>query len=694
MPTDPMPPAPPARTLPATVLLWAGVAATVVGLGVERTWQHLPAPRFALHLVLAALVAGIAWGLSRWRGWPAALVAAALFAVVGVAYAGPLAVPAGALLAAAALGLGTWLVPESTPARAAVALLVGFGVIAALVGWLLPFPVHERWVHLAWLLGVCAWRREALRAAVAPAATALRAAVDAAPRAALFAVLVLGLASTGLWLPTLQFDDQAYHLALPWQLQREGVYRLDAQTSVWALAPWAGDVLHGLAQVLAGGEARAALNAAWLVLCARLLWALGDGLGLAPALRWLCVALFASQPLVAQFMGGMQTEAPGTAVLLAIALVVQRAPAAPDGATLRTCALLAGFALALKVSHLLLVAPCAVWLLARWRGRVPWKALPLAVLGALVLAGSSYAYAAWSTGNPVLPLFNGVFQSPFFAPVDFDDPRWHAGFDWRLPWRLAFATDRVFEGWPGAAGFAFLALGGATLLALAQRPLRALALVGLACALLPLSQLQYLRYAVPAFTLLIPVAVAAARQGAAPRVLAGLLVALAVLGVAFQANASWILRNGALKDLLVNGREAVIAGFAPERVLAAHQRDAADARARVTLFADPQRPFAAELAGRGLTVAWYDPMMSAAARDAEADESGARWRALFAAAGVTHVVWTPAAASPALRAAMAGATREREAGGFELARLPPATLPARTPSLLEQRDHSPLVWPR
>jgi hypothetical protein len=58
------------------------------------------------------------------------------------------------------------------------------------------------------------------------------------------------------------------------------------------------------------------------------------------------------------------------------------------------------------------------------------------------------------------------------------------------------------------------------------------------------------------------------------------------------------------------------------------------------------------------------------------------------------VVWSPATASPALRAALAGAMREREAGGFELARLPPSTLPARTPSLLEQRDYSPLVWPR
>jgi hypothetical protein len=446
--------------------------------------------------------------------------------------------------------------------------------------------------------------------------------------------------------------------------------------------------------VLAGSESRAALNAAWLLLCARLLWALGEGLALSPALRWLCVALFASQPLVAQFMGGMQTEAPGTAVLLAIALVVQRAPATPDGATLRTCALLAGFAIALKVSNVLLVAPCALWLLARWRGRAPWKALPLAVVLALVLAGSSYAYAWYFTGNPVLPLFNGLFQSPFFAPVDFDDARWHVGFDWRLPWRLAFATDRTYEGWPGAAGFVFLALGGATLWALALKPLRALALVGLACALLPLSQLQYLRYALPALTLLIPVAVAAARQGAAPRVLAGSLVALAVLGVAFQANASWILRNGALKDLLAHGPAAVVANFAPERVLAAHQRDAADARTRVTLYADPQRPFAAELAGRGITVAWYDPMMLAAWRDASADPSGAGWRTLFHAAGATHVVWSPATAPESLRAAMAGAVREREAGGFELARLPPSTLPARTPSLLEQRDYSPLVWPR
>lgn len=61
-----------------------------------------------------------------------------------------------------------------------------------------------------------------------------------------------------------------------------------------------------------------------------------------------------------------------------------------------------------------------------WLGAV--MALGLASTGLWLLTGAveggaSYALAAWSVGNPVLPLFNAVFQSPYFAPVNFSDAR-------------------------------------------------------------------------------------------------------------------------------------------------------------------------------------------------------------------------------------------------------------------------------
>ena len=101
-----------------------------------------------LLLFEAALVA-IAVQLSR-RGskhawWPVAL--AAMPALTGVVvYAGIGTVLAGVLLALAALALGTRLADGVR--SPAIALLVGVAVLAAVVGWLLPFPIHHRWAYL------------------------------------------------------------------------------------------------------------------------------------------------------------------------------------------------------------------------------------------------------------------------------------------------------------------------------------------------------------------------------------------------------------------------------------------------------------------------------------------------------------------------------------------------------------------
>src|SRR3546814_17109986 len=115
--------------------------------------------------------------------------------------------------------------------------------------------------------------------------------VTASPRAATCAVLLLGIASTGAWSPTLQYDDLAYHLGLPWQLMQHGRYGLDPSHQVWALAPWAGDTLQAVAQVVAREEARSALHVAWLAATAAGLWRLGALLCLHPAMRWATAAL-------------------------------------------------------------------------------------------------------------------------------------------------------------------------------------------------------------------------------------------------------------------------------------------------------------------------------------------------------------------------------------------------------------------
>src|SRR6185437_13715466 len=136
---------------------------------------------------------------------------------------------------------------------------------------------------------------------------------------------------------------------------------------------------------------------------------------------WLCclaVALYASLPLTVGAMTGMQTEGPTTALVAGIALLIQRS-SKPDRRQLLAFAVLFGLLLAMKVSNLMIAGPLGLWLLCLWRARLPWSTLPVALLLLLLVAGSSYTYGWLLTGNPVLPVFNAIFRSPYYTPTNF-----------------------------------------------------------------------------------------------------------------------------------------------------------------------------------------------------------------------------------------------------------------------------------
>lgn len=81
--------------------------------------------------------------------------------------------------------------------------------------------------------------------------------------------------------------------------------------------------------------------------------------------------------------------------------------------------LLAGFATGLKPSALVFSAATglAAILVANTRAwSVAWRALSSGLVG-LALGGGSHALMLWQAfGNPVFPLFNKIFQSPWFIP--------------------------------------------------------------------------------------------------------------------------------------------------------------------------------------------------------------------------------------------------------------------------------------
>ena len=553
-----------------SVLLWLGMGLCAAGLVANRMWHVLPFPRFFEHVLLALCALMAAWPLVRWRGWSWALALASLWLGGLAVFGGPMPVLAVAVLAATAVAIGSLLLPGL------IALPVGLGLIAGVLGWLLPVQIHYRAVYAVACTALISWRRAEVIATWRSARAQFEDAVGAFPKPAAAAMLLLGLASTGAWLPTMQFDDVVYHLGLPWQLQESAHYLPDPVVQVWALAPWAGDVLQGVAQVLAGGEARGALNGLWLAMAAATAFALAAALGGDARRRWWSVALLASLPLSMALAGGMQTELPAMAWLPALAWLVLRRSDLERTRVLLAGAVLFGVLCELKVTHGLVALPVLLWAAWRHRSDMPWRWLPASLLVVVAVGGSSYINAWWMTGNPVLPLMNTWFRSPFFALRDFDDARWHGGLDADVLWDLSFDTEHYFESFDGGFGFVLIALLGVWVLALRDRRTRGLAGTASVALLLPLLPMQYA--ALPATIARLAVACARGRLPRGADEARQRFWALCVLNLAFATNASWMLRTGALKQVVRDlGRDApTLQRYLPERVLAMHLRQPAN----------------------------------------------------------------------------------------------------------------------
>lgn len=686
---DARPPAPFRR--PGPLLALAGVLATVAGLIGHAVWRELPAERLLLSLVLMAIAWLIAWPLRRGLRCSAATAFALVWLLGLVAYCGPLPVLAVALLGAGAWAVGDALLPTTSPGRPALAVTLGLILIGMLTGWTLTWPIHHPATWAGLLLAAIALRRRALLIAARDAATRWRDTVAATPRAAAWAVMLLGVASVACWIPTLQSDDLGYHLNLPMQLMLHGRYAPDAEHQVWSYAPWAGDALHGIAFVLARQDAHGALNALWLVLIASMIGGpLATAMRTTALERWVGVATFAAFPPVVWMTAGMQTELASTAVLVALVALIL-APGSDVRVSdvratrgLFAVAILFAGLFALKLVHILAALPLLLFALWHHRAWIPWRWLPLAGVLCIALATSSHVHAWFATGNPVLPMFNHVFESPFFSREQFHDPRWHAGFGPDILWRISFDTARYVEGWPGGLGFGLIALAGLWLLRL-LRPMRggphpAFFVAVTACVLLPLLPMQYARYAWPGMLLLLALLCFGAEAMLGRRLFVWLFAGLCALNLAYQANASWLHHSAAVKRTIrsMASHDAVVGEYVPERVLI---RRIPDEDARAVLAADPARNVVAELAGRGRTTSLHDPSLAAEAEAAERDASGHAWATLFSRERIGWMLVNRVMASHALDAGLrrAGAQRVDTLHDVELWRMPAATTAEHTP---------------
>ena len=645
-------------------LVWIGPALIAIGFVTERMWRSWPAARSLETLSISVLALAVGFVASRLLRMTLATAIASIFAIAAIWFVGVLPILSVLLMSAAALSVGYAITGDRSQV---LPLIVGLSVISGTVGWLLPFPLHYRFVYFLLFLFLAAIQRRRLVALTSDFAHAWQSAARESPRLFAFAVLAVGLASTVCWLPTVQFDDLAYHLALPAQLFELHYYRMDVQSQVWALAPWSGDIVQAIAQILAGTESRGAVDALWLLLIAMLTWNLTIRLSAQPSARYFAVALVASQPLTASLVGGMQAELPATAVTLALALSVLQSERPPNFRDAATFAIIAGFLLALKTGFIAIVVPLAVWswCSTRWTPRLFVAGLIIM----LIVCGSSYMYATLITGDPFFPLFSDLFHAQYAANV-MNDSRWTAPVGASIPWGLTFHTDQFFEGWDGAAGFSMLGLIGAVIVALFARSTRWLAACGIFAFLAAISTVHYFRYAYPALILLVPATVVAFAAFAPTRVSMILFSSLIVLNLAYQSTANWTLHVGGVKHRLIHRNSvAETERYAPHRSLVRIARDHPEA---IVLFSSPEEPFVAEMAGRGFTVSHYDPELEHARILAESDLAGTSWRAIFERTNAQYaIVSRKDMDATALTRALSDAQMIREIGSDQLWQLPP-----------------------
>jgi hypothetical protein len=627
----------------AVVLFWAGIVLLAIGFASTRLWRSIPLEPTLLLGALAVgsvVAAGVVCKLVRCRFATAVLA----MWVIALAFFGGLASSLAVLLIViTAMAVGSCVVPTGSRGRAALSVLVGIALMVGVVGWTLPFEAgYLRAIYVVVSVGVIAWRSFDVAGMLRSAPPAWSSAVAAAPFSAGIAMVCAGVASTCAWLPTMQYDDLATHLALPSQLAHLGYYQMNVGSDVWAVTAWASDVLQGIAWVIAGAESRGVVDTLWLVLSGVLLWRLCEQLELKSSIRWLAVALLASAPVVALTLASMQTEGPTIAVMLGLALLIQQSRASKPRELL-IAAILFALLLGIKISNLWFALPLAVWCLWRWRARLSWKTVPIALLLAALVVGSSYVYAYVLTGNPVLPLFNGIFDSSYYSSTDVFDKRWLSGFGWKIVWRAVFHSSTLADNGNGALPLAMIGLSGCFMVALLRPRSRALALVGAASFLLPLSVIQYLRYATPGVALLIPAMLcglpATSRGAGHGKIQTVFLWALPLVTLAFITNVWWQFKSDALQTLLTHGNDAVLAQFAPTRLVAQVVRSRYGSEARL-LMLDHTQPFAAEFDGRAFVDSWYDPKLLSLLNQARNADSPSAWMQIFSLTGANLVLTT------------------------------------------------------
>lgn len=500
-------------------------------------------------------------------------------------------------------------------------LLTGAALWLAIWGVMLHFSINFQWLHISFCLLAClplAHRISDIRSEFLCSMTAAQDWMRSIP----FWAWTAGLAVAGWVLrwtsfPSLGYDDHALHLRMWTELLTQQRYSFDVSAQIWAVAPFAVDLLHAGLSLIAGDDARSAMNLALAIFLLLLMAKILHFWNLPARTQWLLMVLMASTPMLGNLLLGLQTELALAVLALAGMYLITsdgkkgRGSHAPG--VLACAALCAGVKLPGAVLGAMLLA---AWAVCCWRQRetkapvnpvLRWPGLLLFIPFGFV-ALHSYAMAWKLTGNPVFPLYNAVFLSPFYTPVNFSDTRWIHGFGLSNYVRAFFHTSDFFEAGDYAAGWQYLVMLPIAILAL-LRPgipgrMRIILAPLLGFGLAMFYATQYWRYLFPVIPLAaVTIGSLFIQRGAVWRNTAFILAfACIVANLSFFTQISWMMNAPAALAFTRAGKKELASKYAPASLLTQKVNELAPG-ARV-LYA-PNIPYGATLHGSPIYLNWY-----------------------------------------------------------------------------------------
>jgi hypothetical protein len=424
--------------------------------------------------------------------------------------------------------------------------------------------------------------------------------------------------------PSMGYDDHANHLRIWTELLTSHRYSFDVSTQIWSVAPFTTNLLHAGLSLMAGGDARSAMNLALAISILLLMAGILRTWKLPSWTQWLLMVLMATTPMMGNLLLSLQTEL----LLSVLALAGMRLVIDANGGwrgqhvlgVLSCAALCASIKLPGAVLGVTLLAALAVRWWSQRETTTPtghmlrWPALLLLIpLGFVAL--HSYGVAWKLTGNPVFPLYNAIFLSPYYHPINFSDSRWIHGFGLTSYVKAFFHTSEFFESGDYTAGWQYLIMLPIGVLALlrsgAPSGLRIILIPVLGFGLVMFSATQYWRYLFPVMPLAVVLLGSLFIQEKPTIRTAAFFLAIACIAgnLLFFTRVSWMMNSPAGMAFTSNGKEMLTSLYAPASLLTERVNQLAPGS---RVLYTPSTPYGATLQGVPLYLNWYQPFRNEA----------------------------------------------------------------------------------